>query len=402
MDKKPCVIVGVSGGIACYKICALVSSLTQKGIEVHVLMTKAAQEFVTPLTFQTLSRQRVVTDMFSVAFEPRVEHVSLAQKANLFVLAPATADLIARVANGFADDMLTTTFLAANCSKLIVPSMNTNMLQNPSTRENLEKCRRYGMRILESEEGRLACGTVGKGRMPQPEVIEDVIFEMLETDQFLKGRRVLITAGPTQEAIDPVRYLTNHSTGLMGYALARQARNFGAEVTLISGPVKLAAIAGVKFKSVCSAKEMADAVFGELDRQDVMIMAAAVADFTPKHMAAEKMHKMQNTLSVELEPTIDILKTIGQHRKKGQVVIGFSMETEKLLENSRHKLETKNCDYIIANSLSQPGAGFGVSTNQVTILSKEKTVPLPLLSKEETAREILRRCLKEMGNAADH
>lgn len=402
MDKKPCVIVGVSGGIACYKICALVSSLTQKGIEVHVLMTKAAQEFVTPLTFQTLSRQRVVTDMFSVAFEPRVEHVSLAQKADLFVLAPATADLIARVANGFADDMLTTTFLAANCSKLIVPSMNTNMLQNPSTRENLEKCRRYGMRILESEEGRLACGTVGKGRMPQPEEIEDVIFEMLETDQFLKGRRVLITAGPTQEAIDPVRYLTNHSTGLMGYALARQARNFGAEVILISGPVKLAAIAGVKFRSVCSAKEMADAVFGEMDRQDVVIMAAAVADFTPKHMEAEKMHKTQNTLAVELEPTIDILKTIGQHRKKGQVVIGFSMETENLLENSRHKLETKNCDYIIANSLSQPGAGFGVSTNQVTILSKEKTVPLPLLSKEETAREILRRCLKEMGNAADH
>lgn len=402
MDKKPCVIVGVAGGIACYKICALVSSLTQKGIEVHVLMTKAAQEFVTPLTFQTLSRQRVVTDMFSVAFEPRVEHVSLAQKADLFVLAPATADLIARVANGFADDMLTTTFLAANCSKLIVPSMNTNMLQNPSTRENLEKCRRYGMRILESEEGRLACGTVGKGRMPQPEVIEDVIFEMLETDQFLKGRRVLITAGPTQEAIDPVRYLTNHSTGLMGYALARQARNFGAEVTLISGPVKLTAIAGVKFRSVCSAKEMADAVFGEMDRQDVVIMAAAVADFTPKHMEAEKMHKTQNTLAVELEPTIDILKSIGQHRKKGQVVIGFSMETENLLENSRHKLETKNCDYIIANSLSQPGAGFGVSTNQVTILSKEKTVPLPLLSKEETAREILRRCLKEMGNAADH
>ncbi len=305
MDKKPCVIVGVSGGIACYKICALVSSLTQKGIEVHVLMTKAAQEFVTPLTFQTLSRQRVVTDMFSVAFEPRVEHVSLAQKADLFVLAPATADLIARVANGFADDMLTTTFLAANCSKLIVPSMNTNMLQNPSTRENLEKCRRYGMRILESEEGRLACGTVGKGRMPQPEEIEDVIFEMLETDQFLKGRRVLITAGPTQEAIDPVRYLTNHSTGLMGYALARQARNFGAEVTLISGPVQLAAIEGVKFRSVCSAKEMADAVFGEMDRQDVVIMAAAVADFTPKHMEAEKMHKTQNTLAVELEPTID-------------------------------------------------------------------------------------------------
>lgn len=395
MDKKPCVIVGIGGGIAGYKICSLVSFLYQSGVEVHVLMTKAAQEFVTPLTLQTLSHQKVVTDMFSVDFEPQVEHVSLARKADLFVLAPATADLIARVANGFADDMLTTTFLAADCMKLIVPSMNTAMLQNPATQENLEKCRRYGMRVLESEEGMLACGTSGKGRLPDLKTIEDAIFEMLETDKFLHGRRLLITAGPTQEKIDPVRCLTNHSTGLMGYALARQARNFGAEVTLISGPVHLPPIPGVKIKTICSAGEMADAVFQEMDNQDVIIMAAAVADFTPKETEAEKIHKTTGTYALLLEPTIDILKTIGQRRKAGQIVIGFSMETEDLLKNSRHKLETKNCDYIIANSLRQAGAGFGTLTNQVTILSKAEEHALPMMSKEETAREILRYCLKE-------
>lgn len=402
MDKTPCVIIGVGGGIAAYKICALVSSLVQKGIEVHVLMTKAAQAFITPLTFQTLSRQKVVTDMFSTAFEPRVEHVSLAEKADLFVLAPATADQIAHVANGFADDMVTTTFLAASCRKLIVPAMNTGMLSNPVTQDNLEKCRHYGMRILESEEGMLACGTRGKGRLMEPAKIEDAIFEMLETDRFLEGKRVLVTAGPTREAIDPVRFLTNHSTGSMGYALARQARNMGAAVTLVSGPTQLAALSGVRLKTVNSAAEMAAAVLEESDAQDIIIMAAAVADFTPKHAEKEKIHKRADAYSLTLEPTPDILKTIGQSRKPEQIVIGFSMETEDLLANSRRKLETKNCDYIIANSLRQAGAGFGTKTNQVTILSKDRTDALPLMTKEETAREILRRCLKEKTNAADN
>lgn len=393
MEKK-CVIVGVTGGIAAYKACALVSMLKKAGHDVHVLMTKSAQEFVTPLTFQTLSANRVITDMFSVDYEPDVHHVSLAKKADAFVVAPATADFIAKAANGIADDMLTTTFLAAYCPKLVVPAMNTHMLANPATQDNLRRLKKYGIHIMESDAGYLACGDVGKGRMPEPAEIADALSALLYTDKFLAGKQVLITAGGTQEAIDPVRCITNHSTGRMGYALARAARNAGAAVTLVSGKTDLPAPYGVHMVPVISAKDMADAVLSVSDGMDAIIMAAAVADYTPVKTADEKIKKEEGGLQIDLCRTTDILKELGGRKHEGQVLIGFAMETENLYANAQKKLVEKNADFIAANSLRDKGAGFGVDTNKVTILSKDHQEQLGLLSKDDTAEEILKYCLK--------
>ena len=393
MEKK-CVIVGVTGGIAAYKACALVSMLKKAGHDVHVLMTKSAQEFVTPLTFQTLSANRVITDMFSVDYEPDVHHVSLAKKADAFVVAPATADFIAKAANGIADDMLTTTFLAAYCPKLVVPAMNTHMLANPATQDNLRRLKKYGIHIMESDAGYLACGDVGKGRMPEPAEIADALSALLYPDKFLAGKQVLITAGGTQEAIDPVRCITNHSTGRMGYALARAARNAGAAVTLVSGKTDLPAPYGVHMVPVVSAKDMADAVLSVSDGMDAIIMAAAVADYTPVKTADEKINKEEGGLQIDLCRTTDILKELGGRKHEGQVLIGFAMETENLYANAQKKLVEKNADFIAANSLRDKGAGFGVDTNKVTILSKDHQEQLGLLSKDDTAEEILKYCLK--------
>ena len=393
--KNKCIVVGVTAGIAAYKICQLVSSLKKQGNEVHVIMTKEAEKFVTPLTFQTLSNQKVITDMFTVDYTPDVHHISLAKKADLFVVAPATANIIAKIAHGLADDMLTTTFLAATCPKLIVPAMNTNMLNNPITQDNIATCQKYGIHIMCSDAGYLACGDVGAGRLPEPEEIEDAIASLIETDRYLNGKHVVITAGATQEEIDPVRYITNHSTGKMGYALAKEARNAGARVTLISGKTNLTKPYGVDVVNVTSAADMAKSVIDNFEKADVVIMSAAVADYTPIEKSEQKIKKTDGDLSLALKRTQDILLTIGQKKREDQIVIGFAMETEHLLENAAKKLQEKNANYIIANSIREPGAGFGVDTNIVKIISPTSVEDLGLLSKDETAKEILRHCLKK-------
>ncbi len=394
MDKK-CIVVGVTGGIAAFKACSLVSSLKKKGHDVHVIMTKAAQEFVTPLTFQSLSNNRVIVDMFSIDYEPEVHHISLAKKADVFVVAPASADFIAKSSHGIADDMLTTTFLAANCPKLVVPAMNTQMLENPITQDNIARLQHFGIHVMDSEAGYLACGDNGKGRMPEAYQIEDALEEWMETDKFLAGKNVLISAGGTQEAIDPVRFISNHSTGKMGYALAKAARNAGATVTLVTGKTNLEASYGVRTIEAVSAKDMAETILAMQDKMDAIIMSAAVADYTPAEVADEKIKKADGNLGIALKRTTDILKELGNHKKDGQKLIGFAMETQNLLENARKKLDAKNADYIIANSLRDAGAGFGVDTNHVTIISKVGEKDLGLMSKEETARQILIHCLKE-------
>ena len=393
--KNKCIVVGVTAGIAAYKICQLVSSLKKQGNEVHVIMTKEAEKFVTPLTFQTLSSQKVITDMFTVDYTPDVHHISLAKKADLFVVAPATANIIAKIAHGLADDMLTTTFLASTCPKLIVPAMNTNMLNNPITQDNIATCQKYGIHVMCSGAGYLACGDIGAGRLPEPEEIEDAIASIVEADRYLNGRHVVITAGATQEEIDPVRYITNHSTGKMGYALAKEARNAGARVTLISGKTNLPKPYGVDVVSVTSAADMAKSVIDNFEKADVLIMSAAVADYTPIEKAKQKIKKTDGNLSIALKRTQDILLTIGQKKREDQIVIGFAMETENLLENAAKKLQEKNANYIIANSIREPGAGFGVDTNIVKIISPTSVEDLGLLSKDETAKEILRHCLKK-------
>ncbi|BET20983.1 bifunctional phosphopantothenoylcysteine decarboxylase/phosphopantothenate--cysteine ligase CoaBC [Solobacterium moorei] len=393
--KNKCIVVGVTAGIAAYKICQLVSSLKKQGNEVRVIMTKEAEKFVTPLTFQTLSSQKVITDMFTVDYTPDVHHISLAKKADLFVVAPATANIIAKIAHGIADDMLTTTFLASTCPKMIVPAMNTNMLNNPITQDNIATCQKYGMHIMCSGAGYLACGDVGAGRLPEPEEIEDAIASLVETDRYLQGRHVVITAGATQEEIDPVRYITNHSTGKMGYALAKEARNAGAKVTLISGKTNLPQPYGVDVVNVISAADMRECVVNNFEKADVVIMSAAVADYTPIEKADHKIKKAEGDLSIALKRTQDILLTIGKKKREDQVVIGFAMETENLLENAAKKLQEKNANYIIANSIREPGAGFGVDTNIVKIISPTSVEDLGLLSKDDTAKEILRHCLKK-------
>ncbi len=392
--QKKCIIVGVTGGIAAFKACSLVSHLVKQGHEVHVLMTKGATEFVSPLTFQTLAKTRVILDMFSVDYEPDVHHISLAEKADVFVVAPATADFIAKAAHGIADDMLTTTFLAATCDKWVVPAMNTHMFENPITQKNIQTLKENGIGVMEPESGLLACGDVGKGRMPEPDEIIDAIGPLGVKHPFLKGKKILITAGPTQEAMDPVRYITNHSTGKMGYALAKKARDLGAEVVLVSGKTNLDVPYGIHYRPIVSAQDLADAVLEQSDSCDAIIMAAAVADYTPADVASEKIKKADGDLSISVKRTTDVLLQLGKQKKPGQVLIGFAMETEHLLENARTKLEKKNADYIVANSIREKGAGFGTDTNHVIILSKDHQEDVGILSKEDTAEYILQYCLE--------
>lgn len=392
--QKKCIIVGVTGGIAAFKACSLVSHLVKQGHEVHVLMTKGATEFVSPLTFQTLAKTRVILDMFSADYEPDVHHISLAEKADVFVVAPATADFIAKAAHGIADDMLTTTFLAATCDKWVVPAMNTHMFENPITQKNIQTLKENGIGVMEPDSGLLACGDVGKGRMPEPDEIIDAIGPLGVRNPFLKGKKILITAGPTQEAMDPVRYITNHSTGKMGYALAKKARDLGAEVVLVSGKTNLAVPYGIQYRPIVSAQDLADAVLEQSDSCDAVIMAAAVADYTPTDVASEKIKKADGDLSISVKRTTDVLLQLGKQKKPGQVLIGFAMETEHLLENARTKLEKKNADYIVANSIREKGAGFGTDTNHVIILSKDHQEDVGVLSKEDTAEYILQYCLE--------
>lgn len=389
MLKGKTVLLGVTGGIAAYKAAALASALVKQHAAVEVVMTKNATQFVTPLTFEQLTGRRTMVDTFDRNFSHQVEHISLAARTDLVIVAPATANVCAKLAHGLADDMLTTTVLACRCPKLIAPAMNTNMYENPVTQDNLDILRRYGWDVIEPASGRLACGTVGKGKMPEPDDLVQHILKYLAFPHDLAGKKVLVTAGPTQEALDPVRYLTNHSTGKMGYAIAKMAMLRGADVTLISGPTGIAPPPFVQVVDVVSAQDMFEAVAAHAADADLIFKSAAVADYTPAQVADNKMKKKDGELSIPLKRTTDILAYLGQHRSPGQFICGFSMETENMLENSRTKLAKKNVDMICANNLKVAGAGFGVDTNIITVITKETTVELPLMSKEEAANAIL-------------
>lgn len=391
MLKGKTVVLGVTGGIAAYKIANLASMLVKQHANVRVIMTQNATNFITPTTFETLTGKKCLVDTFDRNFEFQVEHVSLAKQADIFMIAPATANVIAKVAHGLADDMLTTTFLACRSPKYIVPAMNTQMYENPITQDNLNLCRKYGMHVIEPASGYLACGDTGAGKMPEPETLFEYILQELACEKDLAGKKVLVTAGPTREAIDPVRYITNHSTGKMGYAIARAAARRGAEVTLVSGPVDLKAPLGVRLVPVISAKDMFDAVTSVSAEQDAIIKAAAVADYRPAVVGAEKTKKSDGNMNIELERTDDILAWLGAHRREEQVLCGFSMETQNMLENSRAKLAKKNVDMIVANSLRTAGAGFGTDTNLVTVITKDGAEELELMSKDQVAHELLNR-----------
>ena len=389
-----CVILGVTGGIAAYKMASVASGLRKAGAEVHVIMTENATEFITPLTFETLTNHRCVVDTFARDFQYDVAHISLAKAADLILIAPATANVIAKMANGIADDMLTTTVLAARCKKLVAPAMNTAMLENPITQDNLQKLRHYGFGIIEPAVGMLACKDVGSGKLPEPETLLDCIAMELAREKDLAGLRLTVTAGPTQEALDPVRYLTNHSTGRMGYAIAREAMLRGAQVTLISGPTALKPVPGVKTLPVVSAKEMFEAVKQTLPETDILIKAAAVADYRPASIAEDKLKKTDGAMSIPLERTDDILGWVAQNRHPGLFVCGFSMETRDMVANSQRKLQKKHLDMIVANNLKVVGAGFGVDTNVVTILTPDGIQELPLMGKDQVAGRLLDEILR--------
>lgn len=394
MLRGKTVLLGVTGGIAAYKAAALASALVKQHAAVEVVMTQNATQFVTPLTFEQLTGRRTMVDTFDRNFSHQVEHISLASRTDLVIIAPATANVCAKLAHGIADDMLTTTVLACRCPKLIAPAMNTNMYENPVTQDNLEILRRYGWEVIEPASGRLACGTTGKGKMPEPEDLLQYILRELALPHDMEAKKVLVTAGPTQESLDPVRYLTNHSTGKMGYALARTAMLRGAEVTLISGPTTITPPPFVKLVRIQSAQDMFDAVAAHASQADLIFKAAAVADYTPLVYADQKIKKAEGDMAIPLKRTSDILKYLGENRRPGQVICGFSMETENMLENSRKKLEKKNVDMICANNLKQSGAGFGVDTNVITLITRDSVVELPLQSKDSVSGVILDEALK--------
>lgn len=393
------VVLGVTGGIAAYKMPNLASALVKLGCNVQVLMTQNATQFITAVTFETLTGNKALVDTFDRNFSFQVEHIAVADQADLVMIAPATANVIAKLAHGLADDMLTTTVLACNCPKIVVPAMNTKMYENPVTQDNLNTLRRYGWEMVEPASGYLACGAVGKGKLPEPEVLLQVILHDLAHEKDMMGKKVLVTAGPTQEALDPVRYLTNHSSGKMGYAIAQAAARRGAQVTLVSGPVALKRLPYVETVDVVSAQEMFEAVAVRAAEQDILIKAAAVADYRPMMVAEDKMKKSDDALSIPLERTQDILGWLGQHRRPGQFLCGFSMETQNMVENSRKKLEKKQVDMIAANNLKVEGAGFGVDTNLLTLITKDGLDELPLVTKEEAADLLLDRILKRMEEA---
>ena len=401
MLKGKTVLLGVTGGIACYKSAGLASALVKQGANVQVLMTRNATEFIGPHTFESLTGNRVSVDTFDRNYQFQVEHIALADQADLVLVAPATANVLAKLAHGLADDMLTTTVLACDCPKIAAPAMNTRMYENPVTQDNLALLRRYGWEIVEPASGRLACGAVGKGKMPEPEVLYEYILREAGYPGDLAGRRILVTAGPTRESIDPVRYITNHSTGKMGYAIARVAAYRGADVTLVSGPVDLPRPLFVETVPVESAREMFEAVTARSGEQDIIVKAAAVADYRPATVGTEKIKKSDGDLSIALERTNDILGWLGQNRRDGQFLCGFSMETQNMLENSRAKLAKKHIDMIVANNLKVEGAGFGTDTNVVTLITRDSETELPIMTKEEVAdcllTEILKRTKEQDG-----
>lgn len=385
-NKK--IVIGVTGSIAAYKIAGLCSMLKKKKADVTVIMTQNATNFINPITFETLTGNKCLIDTFDRNFQYDVEHVELAKAAEVFLVAPASANVIAKAAHGIADDMLTTTLLAATCPKLFAPAMNTRMYQNPITQDNLQILKKYGMKVITPASGYLACGDTGEGKMPEVEELYDNIIDAL-TPKDLSGYNVLVTAGPTREKIDPVRFISNHSTGKMGYAIAKQAGMRGARVTLVSGPVALEAPKGVEVVPVVSAKDMADAVWERADKMDMIIKAAAVADYRPVTTYEDKVKKSGDDMNIALERTDDILAHLGKNKKEGQILCGFSMETKDMLENSKVKLKKKNLDVIVANNLKVAGAGFGTDTNIVTLITKDEVKELPILSKEEVADRIL-------------
>ena len=389
MLKGKTVLLGVTGGIAAYKAAALASALVKQHANVEVVMTEHATKFITPLTFEQLTGRRCMVDTFDRNFSHQVEHIALAERTNLVIIAPATANVCAKLAHGLADDMLTTTVLACTCPKLIAPAMNTNMFENPVTQDNLDALRRYGWEVIAPASGRLACGAVGAGKLPEPELLLQHILRAIALPHDLTGKHVLVTAGPTQESLDPVRYLTNHSTGKMGFALARMAMLRGAEVILVSGPTALTPPPFVEVVNAVSAQDMFEAVSSRQDWADFIFKAAAVADYTPAGYSDDKIKKKDAGLSIPLKRTQDILKYLGEHRRPGQVRCGFSMETQNMLENSRAKREKKKVDMICANNLKVAGAGFGTDTNVMTVITREGVEELPLMSKEGAALRIL-------------
>lgn len=389
MLKGKTVVLGVTGSIAAYKIANLTSMLVKLHADVHVLMTQNATNFINPITFETLTGHKCLVDTFDRNFNYNIEHVALGERADVVLVAPASANIIAKMAHGIADDMLSTTVLACSCPKIVSPAMNTNMYENPITQANIRKLKEFGIEIIEPDCGRLACKAVGKGKMPSEELLLEHILRQIQYPHDMEGKKVLITAGATREAIDPVRYITNHSTGKMGYALATVAMRRGADVTLIHGETNLTAPLGIKAIAVESAGDMFEAVKAEAAGQDIIIKSAAVADYTPVTTATEKIKKKDGGSSIELKRTTDILKWLGENKKPGQFICGFSMETENMLENSRKKLDAKNADLIVANNLKVEGAGFGTDTNVVTLITKEQAKELPIMSKEAVAEEIL-------------
>ncbi|HJC31923.1 MAG TPA: bifunctional phosphopantothenoylcysteine decarboxylase/phosphopantothenate--cysteine ligase CoaBC [Candidatus Anaerobutyricum faecale] len=394
MLKGKTVVLGVTGSIAAYKIANLASMLVKAHCDVHVIMTKNATNFINPITFETLTNHKCLVDTFDRNFEFQVEHVSLAQKADLMMIAPASANVIGKVAHGIADDMLTTTIMACSSKVIFSPAMNTHMYENPILQDNLKILKKYGYEIVDPAVGYLACGDTGAGKMPEPETLYQYILRDLAREKDLKGLKIMVTAGPTQESIDPVRYITNHSSGKMGYAIARNAMQRGADVTLVSGPVALAPVPFVRTIPVTTAQEMFEAVRDNLDAQDILIKSAAVADYRPSQVSEEKVKKSDGEMSIELERTQDILGYVARHRREDQVICGFSMETQNMLENSRKKLDKKNLDMIAANNLKDAGAGFATDTNLITIITEKEEKALPLLTKDEAAHELLSYILR--------
>lgn len=391
------VVLGVTGSIAAYKIANLASMLVKLHADVHVIMTENATNFINPITFETLTGNKCLVDTFDRNFQYNVEHVALAKRADLFMTAPASANVIGKIANGIADDMLTTTIMACKAPKLIAPAMNTNMFENPIVQDNMEKLKQYGYEIISPSTGYLACGDTGAGKLPSEETLLSYIIKELHYEKDMTGKKVLVTAGPTTEAIDPVRFISNHSTGKMGYAIAKCAMERGAEVTLITGKTAIPVPPFVKMIPVISAKDMFEAVKDHFEDADFIIKAAAVADYTPETVAADKLKKSENDMSISLVRTEDILKYLGEHKKPDQVICGFAMETRDLLENAGKKLESKKADMIVANNLKVKGAGFGTDTNVVTLIKKDGTKELPLLSKDEVAKSILDEMLELAG-----
>lgn len=388
MFENKSIIIGVSGGIAAYKTAYLVSALSKTEADVNVIMTKNACEFISPLVFETLTGNKCYVDTFDRNFKFDVEHISLAKKADIFMIAPATANVIAKIANGIADDMLTTTFLASKCKKIVSPAMNTAMFENQITQDNIAKLKKYGIGVVEPQNGLLACGDTGAGKMPEPDFLFDVIEREIAREKDMLGKKVLVTAGATMESLDPVRFLTNHSSGKMGFAIAKEAMLRGAEVTVVKANTTAEIPNFVKIVEVSSAKDMFDAVTALSDQQDIIVKAAAVADYTPKSYVDSKIKKKDGDLSIPLKRTMDILKYLGENKKEGQFLCGFSMETDNMLENSKAKLSKKNADMIVANNLRDVGSGFKTDTNAVTLITRDGHRSLELKSKAEVAKEI--------------